>query len=82
MMATHLGTTIWAGRCVFHNLTAHPGVERLDGTDGLGPAAAKTAVPFKGSLQATESYEFQLPTMFVDASGSGNATHLGRFTVT
>jgi hypothetical protein len=47
-----------------------------------GPAAAAQQVPFKGSLQAVESYVVQFPTLFVDASGTGKATHLGRFTVT
>ena len=47
-----------------------------------GPASAGKSVPFKGSVQAVESYDIQFPTMFVDTSGTGNATHLGRFTVT
>ena len=46
------------------------------------PAAAGKQVPFKGSLQALETYDIQFPTLFVEASGTGNATHLGRFTVT
>ena len=47
-----------------------------------GPASAGKSVPFKGSVQAVESYDIQFPTMLVDTSGSGNATHMGRFTVT
>jgi hypothetical protein len=47
-----------------------------------GPAAAAEQVPFKGSVQAVETYDIQFPTMFVDTTGTGNATHLGRFTVT
>jgi hypothetical protein len=50
-----------------------------------GPALAAPTVPFKGSVQAQEQYNFDLeanpPLMFVDTSGSGNSTHLGRFTV-
>ena len=46
------------------------------------PAAAEKPVPFKGSMQAVETSVVQFPTLFVDASGSGNATHLGRFAVT
>jgi len=46
-------------------------------------AEAKKNVPVKGSIQEVESYDYsQFPTLFVDGSGSGNATHLGRFTVT
>ena len=47
-----------------------------------GPALAAPTVPFKGSVQAQEQYEVNPPLMFVDTSGSGNSTHLGRFTVT
>ncbi len=52
------------------------------GTYSLGAAAAEKAVPFKGSLQAVESNDVQGTTLFVEGSGSGNATHLGRLTVT
>ena len=47
-----------------------------------GNESAQKQVPFRGSVQALETYDIQFPTMFVDTSGSGNATHLGRFTVT
>ena len=46
------------------------------------PGAAGKAVPFKGTIQAVETSVVQFPTLFVEASGAGNATHLGRFTVT
>lgn len=48
-------------------------------------ATADVTVPFKGVVGAQESYQFDFendpPLMFVDTAGSGNATHLGRFTV-
>ena len=47
-----------------------------------GAVAAEKQVPFKGSIQAVETYDPQFPTLFVDSSGTGKATHLGRFTVT
>ena len=47
-----------------------------------GLAAAEKEKPFHGSIQAVETYDVQFPTMFVDTSGSGNGSHLGRFTVT
>jgi len=47
-----------------------------------GPAAAEKPVPFKGSVQAVETSVVQFPTLFVDAVGTGNATHLGRLAVT
>ncbi len=48
----------------------------------LGVAASKKGVPFKGTIQAVESNDFQFPTLFVDGSGSGKATYLGHYTVT
>ncbi len=47
-----------------------------------GPAAAAQEVPFKGSVQGIESFDVQFPILFVNAVGTGEATHLGRFTVT
>ncbi len=53
-----------------------------------GSAAAKNDVPFKGTIQAVEESfavfppDVPSPTLFVTASGSGHATHLGKFTVT
>jgi hypothetical protein len=46
-----------------------------------GALAAETEVPFRGTLQAVEVPEFHFPIVSVDGSGTGNATHLGRFTV-
>lgn len=46
------------------------------------PAAAKELVPFHGSVQGVEIDVVQFPTLFVDGSGTGIASHLGRFTVT
>jgi hypothetical protein len=48
----------------------------------VSQAKGRKEVPFKGSLQAAESFDVEFPTLFVDGSGSGNATHLGRYTVT
>jgi hypothetical protein len=45
------------------------------------PVVAAPAVPFRGSVQAVENLDVQFPVIFVDASGGGHATHLGRFTV-
>jgi hypothetical protein len=45
------------------------------------PAAAERELLLKGSLQAHETYEVVFPTLFVDASGSGEATQLGHYTV-
>ncbi len=47
-----------------------------------GPVAAKKETPFRGALQAMEVQEVQFPTLFVNGIGNGNATHLGKFSVT
>ena len=47
-----------------------------------GSAAAGKEVPFRGSFQGVDIADVQFPKLFVDGSGSGNATHLGRFTLT
>jgi hypothetical protein len=47
-----------------------------------GPGSADKTVPFKGSLQQVESQVVQFPILFAEASASGNATHLGRYTMT
>jgi hypothetical protein len=46
-------------------------------------SAAGTAVPFKGSVDAIETSEYQPETnsVLVNIQGTGTATHLGRFTL-
>jgi hypothetical protein len=44
-------------------------------------ASARKQLPLKGSFQALETYQPNLPTIFVTATGSGEATRLGRFTM-
>ena len=46
------------------------------------PAFAKNAVPFHGSIQGAEVNSVQGTTLLVDGTGTGIATHLGRFSVT
>jgi hypothetical protein len=43
---------------------------------------ASEQIPFHGSFAAVEIDEVQGTTLLVDGSGTGNATHLGRYTVT
>lgn len=47
-----------------------------------GPRAQNKAVSFQGSIKAVEVDDVEFPTMFVNGSGTGNATHLGGFAVT
>jgi hypothetical protein len=44
------------------------------------PVAAKQQVPFHGSLEASETDTLSFPFLTVSLSGTGQATHLGRFT--
>jgi hypothetical protein len=50
-------------------------------TTFAAPAVATKQLLLKGSLQAHETYEVNFPTLFVNASGSGQATQLGRYAV-
>jgi hypothetical protein len=45
----------------------------------FAPAAAMKPLPFNGTIQAVEMQEVIPPTMFVNGTGSGNATLLGRY---
>ena len=51
----------------------------------VGAALASTSshkpLPLKGSIESVEMYQANGPTVFVTASGSGEATQLGRYTV-
>jgi hypothetical protein len=51
----------------------------LASTTFAAPIAGERQPLVKGSLQATETQLVTPPTMFVDATGSGNATQLGSF---
>ena len=54
----------------------------LAGTTLTAPAkAGEKELPFKGKLQSVEMYVVTPPFMSVTANGSGNATHLGKFTI-
>ena len=44
--------------------------------------SAKEQLPFKGSLKAAETDTFSFPFVTVSLTGTGQATHLGRFTAT
>lgn len=45
-------------------------------------AVAQQQLPFKGTLAGVETYQIEPPnTLVVNGTGSGNATHLGVFTV-
>ena len=46
-----------------------------------GPAAAGEEVPFKGVLEGTYTRTGAFPNFHVELSGSGQATHLGEFTL-
>jgi hypothetical protein len=47
----------------------------------VASASGEKPLPFRGSIEALEIYQVNSPTMFVTATGSGEATHLGRYTV-
>jgi hypothetical protein len=54
----------------------------LVSTTFAAPAAAEKQWRLKGSLEANETSTLAFPTLSVTGTGSGHATHLGRFTIT
>ena len=52
----------------------------LAGTTFAAPSADRQLL-FKGSMQAVETHVVTFPTFTLDATGSGNATQLGSFTM-
>jgi hypothetical protein len=46
------------------------------------PVVADQQVPFNGSWVSHETYDVQFPVMFVHGTATGNATQVGRYTVT
>ena len=53
----------------------------LVSTTLVAAASARKELPFKGSFKAVETSQPNLPIVHVTATGSGEATQLGRFTV-
>ncbi|HZM20973.1 MAG TPA: hypothetical protein VFC02_04465 [Anaerolineales bacterium] len=53
----------------------------LLGSATLVAASARKQLPFKGSIEALETHQPNLPIILVAATGSGEATQLGRFAV-
>lgn len=53
----------------------------LASTTFAAPATAGRELLLKGYMQSVETYVINFPIMSVTASGSGNATQLGQFTV-
>ena len=53
----------------------------LMSTTFAAPAGGVRELPLRGSIEAVESYAVNFPIMSVTASGSGNASQLGRFSV-
>jgi hypothetical protein len=52
----------------------------LVSTTLAAPAAAEKRFTLKGSFDATETHQVAPPIAYVEATGVGNATHLGLFT--
>jgi hypothetical protein len=51
------------------------------GAELLCPTGTQQGVPFHGTIQGVEADVVTFPTLSVDGSGTGIATHLGRFAV-
>jgi hypothetical protein len=53
----------------------------VSGVSFAHPAAKAVQVPFKGTIQAVETHVINFPNMFVNGSGSGNSTLLGKYSI-
>jgi len=53
----------------------------LVSTTLVAAASTRKELPLKGSFEAVETNQPNLPNIFVTATGSGEATQLGRYTV-
>ena len=53
----------------------------LAGTTLVAAASARKELPLRGSFEAVETHQPNLPFVFVTATGSGESTRLGRFTL-
>ena len=53
----------------------------LASTVFAAPAAGERQLLLKGSLQTAETQQVVFPTIFVNGTGSGNATQLGLYTI-
>jgi len=53
----------------------------LAGTVFAAPNGSERQLLLKGSLQDTETQQVVFPTIFVNGTGSGNATQLGLYTI-
>ncbi|MEO5886243.1 MAG: hypothetical protein ABIQ77_01140 [Anaerolineales bacterium] len=53
----------------------------LASTTFAAPTTSERELLLKGSLKTTETQQAVFPTLFVSATGSGNATQLGLFTI-
>jgi uncharacterized alpha/beta hydrolase family protein len=51
----------------------------LASTTFAAPTASGQQLLFKGSLESTETQQAVFPTLYVSATGSGNATQLGKY---
>ena len=77
-----LGVLLCAG-CSQTGSPTEPSLARQLDSPGLGARShGSQEVPFKGRFEGTQTLTPQQPPFgFVDGSATGNATHLGRFTV-
>jgi len=77
-----LGVLLCAGCSQTGSPTAPSSARQLD-SPGLGARSqGSQQVPFKGGFEGTQTLTpLQPPFGFVNGSATGNATHLGRFTV-
>lgn len=78
-----LGFCVFASACAGEGASAPTSPSSSIGGAALTEAKGGSELPFKGTLEATQTSRFQPGgTILINLVGTGNATHLGRFTLT
>ena len=75
-----LGLCLFATACAGGDPSAPMAPSSAPGNVGLTEARSGSALPFRGTLEASEVHTGAFPVLHSVLTGTGQATHLGRFT--
>ena len=76
-----LGLCLFATACAGGDPSAPMAPSSAPGNVGLTEARSGSALPFRGTLEASEVHTGAFPVLHSVLTGTGQATHLGRYTV-
>ena len=76
-----LGLCLFATACAGGDPSAPTAPSSPPGGVGLTEARSGSELPFRGTLEASEVHTGAFPVLHSVLTGTGQATHLGRYTV-